>query len=467
MLAASIFSVAWTPTTTPAAWRRSSACAPDACDLQLTRGIAPRRSRSPICAADPRDVDLLQSYLLRGAIQTQLHYHLEFKNEVASRWLESFLGHEHLGVKAVGGPTFRGLDDGLRCGWRDYLSTMLGSEPQTYEVRYKMGRWGGRGDTTDGAGWWPKRNDEARQEKAAADAPDAPPADTWSAASASRRSNPYLQQSTEEQYKTFKEQIEPRRVVNSLLSICNQLQGEWESDLLAIAREGGYILRVSAAAEAGEEEAFERAFGGAGGGGAGGDGDAAAAECAVGGDDDVAASSLCVDPAAILDAAAPLPAAITQAFRTQSSAWILDGVQEAPSPYRETWWDLLERATTREAARAAAAALERRGGAGDAVAAEWLRQKLAEWEPRFDAPPRAHLASIFLAEVCLAPAGPIARADGSLALAEPARVADELIVQRERVAKAWAAALAETGPGRASLLAADLEGQLNAPDAPS
>ena len=60
-----------------------------------------------------------------------------------------------------------------------------------------------------------------------------------------------------------------------------------------------------------------------------------------------------------------------------------------------------------------------------------------------------------------------ARADGSLALAEPARVADELIVQRERVAKAWAAALAETGPGRASLLAADLEGQLNAPDAPS
>ena len=96
-----------------------------------------------------------------------------------------------------------------------------------------------------------------------------------------------------------------------------------------------------------------------------------------------------------------------------------------------------------------------------------LRQKLAEWEPRFDAPPRAHLASIFLAEVCLAPAGPIARADGSLALAEPARVADELIVQRERVAKAWAAALAETGPGRASLLAADLEGQLNAPDAPS
>ena len=435
--------------------------------LASRQSTSPRRTTAPpICAADPRDVDLLQSYLLRGAIQTQLHYHLEFKNEVASRWLESFLGHEHLGVKAVGGPTFRGLDDGLRCGWRDYLSTMLGSEPQTYEVRYKMGRWGGRGDTTDGAGWWPKRNDEARQEKAAADAPDAPPADTWSAASASRRSNPYLQQSTEEQYKTFKEQIEPRRVVNSLLSICNQLQGEWESDLLAIAREGGYILRVSAAAEAGEEEAFERAFGGAGGGGAGGDGDAAAAECAVGGDDDVASSSLCVDPAAILDAAAPLPAAITQAFRTQSSAWILDGVQEAPSPYRETWWDLLERATTREAARAAAAALERRGGAGDAVAAEWLRQKLAEWEPRFDAPPRAHLASIFLAEVCLAPAGPIARADGSLALAEPARVADELIVQRERVAKAWAAALAETGPGRASLLAADLEGQLNAPDAP-
>ena len=436
--------------------------------LASRRSTSPRRATAPpICAADPRDVDLLQSYLLRGAIQTQLHYHLEFKNEVASRWLESFLGHEHLGVKAVGGPTFRGLDDGLRCGWRDYLSTMLGSEPQTYEVRYKMGRWGGRGDTTDGAGWWPKRNDEARQEKAAADAPDAPPADTWSAASASRRSNPYLQQSTEEQYKTFKEQIEPRRVVNSLLSICNQLQGEWESDLLAIAREGGYILRVSAAAEAGEEEAFERAFGGAGGGGAGGDGGDAAAECAVGGDDDVASSSLCVDPAAILDAAAPLPAAITQAFRTQSSAWILDGVQEAPSPYRETWWDLLERATTREAARAAAAALERRGGAGDAVAAEWLRQKLAEWEPRFDAPPRAHLASIFLAEVCLAPAGPIARADGSLALAEPARVADELIVQRERVAKAWAAALAETGPGRASLLAADLEGQLNAPDAPS
>ena len=97
----------------------------------------------------------LCNLLLQCAVQAQLSYHSEFKNEVKARWLAAFLGHEHLQVERVGRTqtriSYRGLSDGLRCSWRDYFLTMLRGEPETYSCRYKVG-------TADTAGMPSQRN---------------------------------------------------------------------------------------------------------------------------------------------------------------------------------------------------------------------------------------------------------------------------------------------------------------------
>lgn len=87
----------------------------------------------------PRLPNQLSSLLLQSAIQTQLSYHVEFKNEVRTRWLEAFLGHEHLKVERSGRLNFKGLTDGLRVDWQDYLRTMLRGKPESYSCRYKIG----------------------------------------------------------------------------------------------------------------------------------------------------------------------------------------------------------------------------------------------------------------------------------------------------------------------------------------
>ena len=85
----------------------------------------------------------LLSLMLQCAVQAQLAYYNEFKSEVRAKWLESFLGHEHLRVERISARdsrvVYRGLSDGLRCSWRDYLRTMLRGSPQNYMCRYQIG----------------------------------------------------------------------------------------------------------------------------------------------------------------------------------------------------------------------------------------------------------------------------------------------------------------------------------------
>mmetsp|Transcript_10068 Transcript_10068/g.29514 ORF Transcript_10068/g.29514 Transcript_10068/m.29514 type:complete len:297 (+) Transcript_10068:2-892(+) len=169
-----------------------------------------------------------------------------------ARWLESFLGHAHLRVERTGGrkssgyPLYRGLSDGLRCSWTEYLQTMLRGKVERYEVRYKIGT----ADAADTAG-------SAASAAAAAGAGSAGDADEapWAAASASRAANPYLKQSGP-QYKEYSEVVEPRRVAQGLMSICRQLALEWSSDLLSVSSESLYLGDVC----------------GSGGGGDGGEG---------------------------------------------------------------------------------------------------------------------------------------------------------------------------------------------------
>ena len=173
--------------------------------------------------------DKLVNLVLQCAIQAQLSYYAEFKNEIRTRWLEAFLGHEHLGVQRVsdrgsGVIKYRGLSGGMRCSWRDYLLTMLRGKQESYSCRYKVG--------TADVGGLPRPSADAPS--ASADAP-------WAAASASRAANPYLQKE-EVQYREFIEIIAPSRIANGLMSISAQLADEWSTDLEYVATEGAYLL---------------------------------------------------------------------------------------------------------------------------------------------------------------------------------------------------------------------------------
>jgi len=354
---------------------------------------------------------------MQCSIQAQLSYYNEFKNELQSRWLGSFLGHEHLEVKRVsarGGGVLQyvGLEKGLRVSWREYVQVMLRTAPQRYNVSYAVG-------TADLAGLAPT--------------PTAPPvepsegtrdAEPVLSASASRRANPYLQKQGPT-LRTYTEVIEPRRVARGLLQIFGQITNEWREDLLFVANEGG-SLRAYCHAE----------------------------ECSV----DTASQFAQAVAAAKDDPLKPLPDQLGEAYRAARMTWTSD-FAEASTPFRAQNFDLLSRAVTREAALATLSVLNARPEhAGNAA---WLQGKLSEWLPRFERPSRLLLANVFLVE--LLQAGPTAVTVGDrLVLTDPSAVAAELFGQRERIAAVWSEALAEEviTPARTALLAEEMEEQL-------
>ena len=156
----------------------------------------------------------LLGLVVQCAVQAQLAYHNELKSEVRAKWLESFLGHEHLHVERTGGRdsriVYRGLSDGLRCSWSDYLATMLRGSPQEYKCSYQIG-------TPDTAGG----PDASAQAAAASGQAQGAVAAPWAAAAASRASNPYLKK-TEPTVREYTELIEPRRTAQGLVTICSE-----------------------------------------------------------------------------------------------------------------------------------------------------------------------------------------------------------------------------------------------------
>ena len=52
-------------------------------------------------AAGAEPPEKLHNLLMQCAIQAQISYYNEFKNEVMTKWLGAFLGHSHLSVKRV------------------------------------------------------------------------------------------------------------------------------------------------------------------------------------------------------------------------------------------------------------------------------------------------------------------------------------------------------------------------------
>ena len=362
----------------------------------------------------------LSNLLLQCAIQAQLSYYNEFKNEMRSRWLESFLGHEHLrvertGAKGGGKILYRGLSNGLRCSWLDYFRTMLKGKPEKYEVRYKIG-------TPDIAGTAMGQKNSSAYNAAAAGAGNAggeQPA--WAAASASRAANPYLQKGEAVQYREFTETIDPRLIANGLMSICRQLCNEWEYDLTKfVAREGEYLLHECQ--DAAEECEIIDGVGGV--------------LTALGG-----------NISALQDPLVQLPGIIYSTLRAASADWNSDFNEEGTTPFRAENFDLLQRALTREAALSVLAELEASSSdnTGDAASALFLRERIEVYAPLWESCPRNQLGLLFLLE--LNTAAPTPRTvEGGLGLTDPAMVADRVLGARWDLAREWGKSIGENTP---------------------
>jgi len=127
--------------------------------------------------------------LLQRAIQTQLHYLADLRDEPTYVWLRGFLGHDHLDDKG----RFNELD-GLRCpkGWRGYLTQLERAPPFTIVVEL------------------------------------APPR-----LSAQQKRNPYLAKQAAS--RSYEETIEPSRISLTLRTVARSLEREWVPVLSELA----------------------------------------------------------------------------------------------------------------------------------------------------------------------------------------------------------------------------------------
>eukprot|EP00900_Chrysochromulina_parva_P009995 jgi/Chrpa1/18998/Chrysochromulina_OHIO_Genome00006673-RA len=433
----------------------------------------------------------LLNLMCQCTVQAQLGYYAEFKNEVRSRWLESFLGHEHLRVERTGAMTtrllYRGLSDGMRCSWRDYLATMLRGKPEQYEVRYAVGTADaatmprvprpeqppddvateaaaaapaaaeGEAPSTQAAAAsagsaeaakaaWLARSDG----RAPAATPPPSSAKPWAAASASRAANPFLLKA-DRTYLEYTELLEPRRIATGLISIAQQLAHEWSEDLAHLTREGDYLSEVYASE---------------------------ADSClvnSVGGDDAPPAtlmSELGSTAAAARDVSKALPSILYASLSAASAAWVSDLNEAGISPFRAENYDLLQRALTREAALSALAELEQARAApafplapessSHAASAIWLRERLEAYAVLWEAPPRNQLAGLFVLELLTSPPTPkLVPADESLGLearlglVHPPTVAQMVVDERAQIANEWSEAMRDYVPGALQALLAE------------
>jgi len=138
--------------------------------------------------AAPSDGHGIGGLLLQRAVQTQLYYLEDLRDEPRGVWLRGFLGHDHLDARG----RFAALD-GVRCpgGWRRYLEHLIRAPPFSITVEL------------------------------------APPP-----LSAQQRRNPYL---ARPKGRTYEETIEPAAISKTLCTVARSLEREWAPALAEIA----------------------------------------------------------------------------------------------------------------------------------------------------------------------------------------------------------------------------------------
>lgn len=125
---------------------------------------------------------------MQRAIQTQLYYLNDLRDEPTGKWLQGFLGHAHLDAKGANGQL-----GGLNLAWTDYLAQLRQAEPFSVTVQL------------------------------------APPPLT-----AAQRRNPFLAAAANEG-RSYEETIEPARLAATLLVTAECVAREWAPELRALA----------------------------------------------------------------------------------------------------------------------------------------------------------------------------------------------------------------------------------------
>lgn len=170
-------------------------------DVYATEMLNESRSAVTAAAIEPSQLSTprpqrtgkhaISSLLLQRAIQTQLYYLADLRDEPTYIWMREFLNHSHLDDKG----RFNELD-GLRCngGWQYYLE-QLESAP-SFSITIQL----------------------------------APPR-----LSAQQKRNPYL--AAQAVGRTYEETIMPSKISQTLRTVARSLETEWVPVLLEIAKE--------------------------------------------------------------------------------------------------------------------------------------------------------------------------------------------------------------------------------------
>lgn len=184
----------------------------------------------------------VQEMILMRAIQTQMYYYIELRNEPLAQWMSKHRGYDHLDAGSKWHCCL-----GMRDSVETYLTELIKSPNDVIEVQYGLG-----------VGW-----------KDPSTVIPIEPAEQslmpWSAAAASRRKNPYLkvkpkaesivsffptfsllfsfcfctapEQTISKDYgvRSYEETVEPKKVCATLLTVCASLAREASQDLALLA----------------------------------------------------------------------------------------------------------------------------------------------------------------------------------------------------------------------------------------
>lgn len=158
----------------------------------------------------------IHDILLQRAIQTEIYNFYEVHNEVKAKWLSGFMNHSHLD----GGEWHSVV--GLNIPMSDYLQYLLHEPIHQIEVKVRV-RGPHESGPTDDISPTGLANDPAM-------ANVHPDLLGWTKAASSRRRNPYLK-AQEPKYFTYTEDIDPKFLAESLMTVTAQLGAEWRDDL--------------------------------------------------------------------------------------------------------------------------------------------------------------------------------------------------------------------------------------------
>ncbi|MGB1604769.1 MAG: hypothetical protein ACPIOQ_69195, partial [Promethearchaeia archaeon] len=165
----------------------------------------------------------LRNFLLQRAIQTHVYNLYLVRDQPAYEFIQGFLDHQHFKMITVTDFDFKCAfhgSDGLQTDWETYINSLHSEQTKDITVHFS---------STSKAG-----PDMDQLGKAYEDTFGEMPA--WAEASASRKSNPYLDEWKGMPHVEYTEEINPKKIANKLLKVSSQLAEEIKHDLKQVPK---------------------------------------------------------------------------------------------------------------------------------------------------------------------------------------------------------------------------------------